>query len=115
MWRDDAWLLDMLHACQRALHYTTGVSGAAFIADEMRQDAILRQLTILGEAAKQVSAEFRAAHPGIPWQKIAGFRDVVIHQYFRVHLPEVWRIVTEDLVTLRRSLESLVPPQEDKQ
>jgi uncharacterized protein with HEPN domain len=114
MWRDDAWLLDMLHACEHAHRYTTGVSGAAFLADEMRQDAILRQLTILGEAAKQVSAEYRAAHPEISWQKIAGFRDVVVHQYFRVHLPEVWRIVTEDLVGLQRNLESLVPPQEEK-
>ena len=112
MWRDDAWLLDMLQACERAVRYTTGVSGAAFLADEMRQDAILRQLTILGEAAKQVSPECRMAHPEILWQKIAGFRDVVVHQYFRVNLPEVWRIATEDLLTLKRSLEPLVPPQE---
>jgi uncharacterized protein with HEPN domain len=99
----------MLHACQRALRYGKGLTGAAFLSDELRQDAIIRQLTILGEAVKHVSSDYRATHPEIPWQKIAGFRDVVIHQYFRVKLPEVWRIVTEDLAALERALEPLVP------
>jgi uncharacterized protein with HEPN domain len=115
MWRDDAWVLDMLHACERALRYAKGLTGAAFLNDELRQDAIIRQLTILGEAGKHVSADYRAAHPEIPWQKIAGFRDVVIHQYFRVKLPEVWRIVTEDLAALGRVLEPLVSRSEEKE
>jgi uncharacterized protein with HEPN domain len=61
----------------------------------LHQDAILRQLTIVGEAAKRISTEFRTEHPQIPWTKIAGFRDVVVHDYFRVDLQEVWRIVQE--------------------
>jgi uncharacterized protein with HEPN domain len=51
------------------------------------------------------------AHPEIPWQQIAGFRDVVVHQYERVELPRVWQIVTEDLVSLTATLASLVPPE----
>jgi uncharacterized protein with HEPN domain len=57
----------------------------------------LRQLTIVGEAAKRVSAEFRASQLEIPWRHIAGFRDVVVHDYARVDLQEVWRIVQQDL------------------
>ena len=111
MWKDDAWILDMLNACRRIQRYAHGVDGAAFLGDELRQDAIIRQLTILGEAAKRVSPNCRMAHPEIPWQQIAGFRDVVVHQYERVELPRVWQIVTEDLVSLTATLASLVPPE----
>ncbi len=112
MWRDDAWLLDMLHASQRALHHSEGLSEHRFHVSGLHQDAIIRQLTILGEAAKQVSPDFRNAHPEIPWKKIAGFRDVVVHAYFRVDLDQVWRIVQEDLPRVAALLEPLVPPEE---
>lgn len=111
MWKDDAWILDMLNACRRIERYAQGVNGAAFLGDELRQDAIVRQLTILGEAAKRVSPKYRTAHPEIPWQQIAGFRDVMVHQYERVDLPRVWQIVTEDLVRLSAHLATLVPPE----
>jgi uncharacterized protein with HEPN domain len=110
MWKDDAWLLDMLNACRRIQRHAQGVDGAAFLGDDLRQDAIVRQFTVLGEAAKRVSPEFRVAHPEIPWQQIAGFRDVVVHQYERVNLPRVWQIVTDELPRLTEQLTALVPP-----
>jgi len=109
MWKDDAWILDMLNACRRIQRYTQGVSGATFLTDELRQDAIIRQLTILGEAAKRLSSEYRAAHPDIPWHEIAGFRDVVVHQYERVDLPRVWQIVAVDLDRLPHNSLRLCP------
>lgn len=114
MSRDEAQLLDMLLACQKIQRYATGLDGTAFLADELRQDGILRQLTVLGEAAKRVSSEYRTAHPEVPWQDIAGFRDVVVHQYARVQLPRVWEIVTRDLVAVKGALECLLsrPKQE---
>jgi uncharacterized protein with HEPN domain len=66
----------------------------------------------LGEAAKNVSSEVRAAHPEIPWQDIGRFRDLVVHRYRRLQLAKVWEIVTEDAITLKRQLEQLVPRQE---
>jgi uncharacterized protein with HEPN domain len=111
MWKDDAWLLDMLNACRRIQRHAHGVDGAAFLADDLRQDAIVRQFTVLGEAAKRVSPEYCAAHPEIPWQQIAGFRDVVVHQYERVNLPRVWQIVTDELPRLTARLAALVPPE----
>jgi len=109
---DGAWLLDMLLACEKIERFTRGLDGAAFLGDELRQEAILRQLTILGEAAKNVSSEFRAAHAEIPWQDMARFRDLVVHRYRRLQLARVWEIVTEDVAALKRKLEPLVPPQE---
>lgn len=113
MWRDDAWLLDMLQSGRKSLEYARGLTENQFATDNLRQDAILRQLTILGEASKKISNELRAAHPEIPWRKVAGFRDVVVHDYFGVDLREVWRIIQDDLPALIQMLEPLVPPEED--
>jgi uncharacterized protein with HEPN domain len=113
MWRDLAWVLDMLQASRKALDYARGLSEEQFGASSLHQDAILRQLTIVGEAAKRVTVEFRVNHHSIPWLHIAGFRDVVVHDYARVDLQEVWRIVQQDLPTLITLLEPLIPPEDN--
>ncbi|MBI3302057.1 MAG: DUF86 domain-containing protein, partial [Deltaproteobacteria bacterium] len=64
----------MLRASRKALQYARGLSETEFFVSSLHQDAILRQLTIVGEAAKRVSAEFRVSHPKIPWRRVAGFR-----------------------------------------
>jgi uncharacterized protein with HEPN domain len=74
MWRDLAWVLDILQASRKALDYARGLSEEQFGASSLHQDAIIRQLTIVGEAAKRVTVEFRVNHHGIPWRHIAGFR-----------------------------------------
>jgi uncharacterized protein with HEPN domain len=111
MWRDTAWVLDMLLASRKAVEYARGLSEEQFQASSLHQDAILRQLTIVGEAAKRVSTEFRASHSEVSWRQVAGFRDVVGHEYSRVDVQEVRRIVQEDLPTLVTLLEPLVPPE----
>ncbi len=110
MSRDDGWLLDMLQASRQALAYAEGIEEQAFLADNLRQDAILRQLLILGEACKRVSPEFKAKHPEIPWKGVAGFRDVVVHDYADVDAKEVWRILRTNLPELINALAPLVPP-----
>ena len=110
MWRDAAWVLDMLNACRRVVEYACGLTEEGFLASPRDQDAILRQLTVAGEAAKNVSTGFRASHPEVPWKKVAGFRDVAVHGYFRVDVKEVWRIVQQDVPPLITALEPLVPP-----
>jgi uncharacterized protein with HEPN domain len=112
MWRDLAWVLDMLQASRKTVEYARDLDEEHFQASSLHQDAILRQLTIVGEAAKRVSAEFRVSHPDVPWRQVAGFRDVVVHNYSRVDLQEVWRIIQEDLPTLVTLLEPLIPPEE---
>lgn len=112
MWRDAAWLLDMLQAAGKALEYAQGLTYEDFLARSLERDAILRQLTIVGEAVKRVSIELRTTHPEIPWKRVAGFRDIVVHDYFRVDPKEVWRILQEDLPSLITMLVPLVPPEE---
>jgi uncharacterized protein with HEPN domain len=73
----------------------------AFLADLKTQSAVIRQLEVIGEAVKQLSAELTAANPQVPWRQIAGARDRLIHGYFRVDLDAVWSMVEQDLPSLR--------------
>lgn len=111
MWRDAVSVLDMLKAARKVVEYSTGLDESSFIANSRDQDAILRQLTIIGEASKRVSQEFRTSHPEVPWRRVAGFRDVVVHDYFKVDIEEVWRIVQGDVPALIEVIEPLVPPE----
>ena len=111
MRRDEALLLDILIAARRALKYMQGVSRADFEKNEMLQDAVTRPLEIIGEAAGQVSENYREAHADIPWHKMIGMRNRLIHEYFRVNYGAVWDTVKEDLPELIQLLDKLVPPE----
>lgn len=87
--------------------YTT-TGRAAFFTEPMIRDAVLHNLQIIGEAVKNLSEPFRAAHPEIPWRRIAGFRDVLIHQYFGVSVPMVWEVVEGELPELKRHVDELL-------
>ena len=81
---------------------------AAFFKDRMIQDAGIRNLEILGEAAKQIDEPLRAAHPAIPWRQIAGMRDVLIHHYFGVDLEMVWNVVENELPRLQAEISAIL-------
>lgn len=76
-----------------------------------KQDAILRRITIIGEATKRLSKEFRTQHPSIPWKAIAGMRDVITHDYDEVDLDEIWTVINEDLPKLFNYIKTLVTRQ----
>lgn len=80
----------------------------AFMAERMRQDAVIRKLEIIGEAVKQRSDAIRQRRPEIPWRQIAGMRDRLTHGYFGVDLALVWRVVERDLQALRTAVEALL-------
>jgi uncharacterized protein with HEPN domain len=84
------------------------VGEEAFLADRMRQDAIIRKLEIIGEAVKQLSEEIRVRRPEIPWKQIAGMRDRLTHAYFGVDLGLVWRVVDRDLQALEAAVTALI-------
>ena len=91
MTKDDAFYLrhirDGIHQIQRHVH---GVGEAKFMADEMVQDAVIRQLSIIGEAVGQLSDELREESPSVPWTDIYGMRNKLVHDYFGVDLQSVW-------------------------
>lgn len=113
--RDAALLLDMLLAARDARDFVAGMDEAAFLASRLHQNAVIRALEVIGEAAGKVSPAFRAARPAIPWREITGMRHRLIHGYGEVELDVVWRVVAEHLDPLIADLEPLIgqegPPE----
>jgi len=106
--RDISVLLDdMLESVVTIRQYVHGVTEATFQADRMIQDAVIRRLEILGEAASQVPTDYCAQHPEIPWGAMTGMRNRLIHGYFLVDLAIVWRTVQTDVSALETPLRAL--------
>ena len=112
--RDDATLLDILKAARLVVEFKGKLAKKAFLRDIKTQSAILHQLLVIGEAVKRLSEDFRAGHPEIPWLRIAGMRDKLIHAYDAVDLDEVWKTITKDIAPLISFLEPLVPQERVK-
>jgi uncharacterized protein with HEPN domain len=110
MLRDSGYLLDMLEAAKLALSYVAGKSHEEFQADVQCQDAVIRRLEIIGEAARRLTDETRASLPSLRWSDMIGMRNVVIHQYDAVDLDIVWDTVQNHLPPLIATLEKVVPP-----
>ncbi|MHB1342811.1 MAG: HepT-like ribonuclease domain-containing protein [Thermoleophilia bacterium] len=103
------YLAQILEAAERIAQYTREGKDA-FLADKRTQDAVARNFQVIGEASKRVSAEYRKDHPQVPRRGLAGFRDVLIHQYDSIDVHEMWWVVELELPPLVTSLASLLPP-----
>jgi uncharacterized protein with HEPN domain len=113
MLRDSASLLDIVRAGQLVLQFAQPVSREQLDLDLMRQSAILYQIAIMGEATKRLSREFREQHPEVPWDDIAGMRDIIAHQYDRLDLDIVWRVIKQNIPELLSKLAPLLPAEEN--
>jgi uncharacterized protein with HEPN domain len=102
-----AYLLHTLDAIDAVIEYTQD-GRDAFFADRKTQDAVIRNIEVLGQAVKGLSAETRANDDSIPWRQIAGTRDKLIHEYFGVDLALVWDVVERELPTLRPRIAALL-------
>jgi uncharacterized protein with HEPN domain len=106
---DHVWLADILIAARHVRRFVEGVSREELEVDEMRISAVIQKLEIMGEAAKNVSPEFKSAHSTIPWKAMAGMRDVLIHSYRSVNPDLVWKAVSESVPNLIAEVEPLLP------
>jgi uncharacterized protein with HEPN domain len=104
--RDAVYLRHILDAVERIEQYTS-VGRDAFVAEPHWQDAVIRQLEILGEATKRLSQELREREGDVPWRRIAGLRDVLIHDYMAVDIEAVWRITETEIPALKRRVTSM--------
>lgn len=98
-------ILDAIKSIENYLHDVTEIE---FNQEPMRYDAVVRQLEIIGEAATYLSAELREEHPNIPWQKIVGTRNRLIHGYTKISLKIVWEIAKNDLPMMKTQIEEIL-------
>jgi uncharacterized protein with HEPN domain len=104
---DRVYLGHILEAINDVGEYAA-VGRDVFMTDRMRQDAVIRKIEIIGEAAKQLSSATKDRRPEIPWKQITGMRDRLTHHYFGVDLALVWRVVERDLPALRAAVTALL-------
>ena len=111
--RDDTvYVKHIRDAGQRIESYLDGVREDEFLEMPLIQDAVIRQIQVIGEAAKRLSAEFRETTSDIPWSDIAGMRDKLVHDYMGVDLEAVWETAIRDIPALMSQLEQVTQNDE---
>jgi uncharacterized protein with HEPN domain len=109
MKRDDTvYLHHILDAIDLIEEYTKEMSENEFLANSMAHDAVVRQIEIIGEAARNISDEFREKYRQLPWGKMTGIRNKIIHEYFNINYAIVWDTVREDLPSLKKSIKKII-------
>lgn len=110
--RDNLLLVqDMLDSANKIQEYTFGFTLNDFIEDDKTIDAVVRNFEIIGEAATRIHLDFQVENAQIPWNKLKGYRNRLIHEYFGVDYQIVWDVISDDLSALIKELKNLI---EDK-
>lgn len=111
--RSDSQLVnDIREAANRIARYISGINYDTFLEDTKTQDAVIRNIEIIGEATKRLSQRIRDEHTDIPWRQMAGSRDRLIHDYFGVNIDIVWQIAEIELPRLLPKLGRIAPNEE---
>jgi uncharacterized protein with HEPN domain len=101
-------LEDMLSSANKIKQYTRGLDYESFLADDKTIDAVVRNFEIIGEAANRISHDFKHSHPEIEWNRIRGFRNRIVHDYFGIDYKIVWEIIETFLSDLIGWLTTLI-------
>jgi uncharacterized protein with HEPN domain len=98
---------DILESIKSIEEYSKGMNKEKLESSRLRQNAIIREIEIIGEAVKNIPDSIKSKHKEIEWRKISGMRDIIIHGYFRVDLNAIWNVVEKDLPILKKQIEKL--------
>lgn len=112
--RDLHFLVDILEAGERIAAYITGLEYEDFLASQLVIDAVMRNLQIIGEAAKRLTPELKAEHPDLPWREMAGLRDRVVHDYFGINYEIVWNVITDELPILTPQIDAMTENESEE-
>ncbi len=99
------YLSDIKKSCEKIIRYTKDLEFEEFRRDELVYDAIIRNLEIIGEAAKNIPGEVRTQYPGVEWRKMSGLRDVIAHAYFGIDDSIIWEIIQTKIPHLLKSIQ----------
>lgn len=111
MQRDLQFLLDMLQSAELIINYTAQCSKAKFVENMQLQDAVIRRLLVIAEAARRVSPNTRQTLPNISWQEINGMRNRLVHEYDDLNLNIIWNVVQTEIPTMIKELKLRIPPE----
>ena len=106
--RDREYLSDIIEAIERIDEYAKGLTYSDFMQDKKTQDAVIRNLEVIGEAAKGITSAIKKKHSEIPWNDMARLRDRLVHHYFGISHEIVWSIVSKELPSVSDQLASLL-------
>lgn len=112
--KDDGFYLSNILECIRQIELYVAEGENAFMANRMIQDAVIRNLEVIGEAVKQLSMALRQQNFDIPWRQMAGLRDILIHDYLRVDMDEVWAVVERDLPAIKPRIIDLLEQRQNR-
>lgn len=104
-------LEDMIESARKILVYTQGFDLDKFLSDGKTSDAVVRNFEIIGEASNRVDPDFKLQNPQIDWNKLRGFRNRIVHDYFGIDYNIVWSIIENDIEELIHQLDELLSSQ----
>lgn len=97
------YLNDIFNSICEIEEFVKGMTFNEFVIDRKTRNAVIRSIEVMGEAAKNIPESFRKKYPNVPWKKMAGMRDKLIHEYFGVDLEIVWQMIENNLPALKSS------------
>lgn len=105
--QDSLYLIHIRECLTRVAEYTSG-GQSEFMEDIRTQDAVLRNLQIMGESTQRLSRSLKAANADIEWSELAAFRNILVHNYLGMDLTLIWKIIADDMPSFRQQIEAMI-------